>query len=390
MSKDWLPVCALADIVPNAGVCALVDDEQIAVFRLLTADGREDGVYALGNHDPKSRANVLSRGLVGDLKGERVVASPVYKQHYSLLTGRCLEDPDLRVPVYPARAFDGRVLVARRKLWPHCRPKPKLVVVGPDPAVHRVMEAVQAAAPERYEVTALNRDPALRIDRARRAVITRGGAPVDYDRLVLVAGSESATDRLDPGTLRALRLALESWGLALTLPAIPPEAAGFPELGLARAAGLPCGLGVRVNDLMQTNDPRIYAIGACAEHRGLRREDADTLAAQARTVAAALADESAPAYRAPVPVRRLELSGLKLVCIGDVAEGSGREALNFRDSRQALYRRLILENARLVGALLLGETHPTEWYRDLIAQGTDVSARRHRLVFGPEFVEQAA
>jgi len=73
----------------------------VAVCRL-----DDDSVYALGNHDPFSRANVLSRGIVGDLKGELVVASPVLKQHFSLVSGQCLEDPSVRVPVFPAR-LDG-------------------------------------------------------------------------------------------------------------------------------------------------------------------------------------------------------------------------------------------------------------------------------------------
>ncbi|HEV2429913.1 MAG TPA: nitrite reductase small subunit NirD, partial [Burkholderiales bacterium] len=77
-------ICRVEDIVPDTGVCALVGGEQVAVFRV------EDQVYAVGNHDPFSGANVLSRGIVGDLKGELVVASPVYKQHFSLVTGRCL------------------------------------------------------------------------------------------------------------------------------------------------------------------------------------------------------------------------------------------------------------------------------------------------------------
>ena len=104
--KEWVAVCKLADIVPNTGVCALVGGRQVAVFRL-----DDDSVYAVGNHDPFSRANVLSRGIVGDLKGELVVASPVYKQHFSLTSGQCLEDPGVRVPVFPARLEDGTVMV---------------------------------------------------------------------------------------------------------------------------------------------------------------------------------------------------------------------------------------------------------------------------------------
>ena len=87
-------ICRLDDIVPDTGVAALVGAEQVAVFRV----GEE--VYAIGNRDPFSGANVLSRGIVGDIGGELVVASPVYKQHFSLLTGRCIEDASVSVPVY--------------------------------------------------------------------------------------------------------------------------------------------------------------------------------------------------------------------------------------------------------------------------------------------------
>ena len=105
MRRHEVAVCRLDDIVPNTGVCALVGGEQVAVFRV------DDGVYALGNFDPFSRANVLSRGIVGDIKGELVVASPVYKQHFSLATGTCVEDATVRVPLYRARVEEGFVVV---------------------------------------------------------------------------------------------------------------------------------------------------------------------------------------------------------------------------------------------------------------------------------------
>ena len=105
--EKWTRICQLEDIVPNTGVCALVGGEQVAVFRL---DG--DSLYAISNHDPFSRANVLSRGIVGDLKGELVVASPVYKQHFSLATGRCLEDESVSVPTFAVQVEDGTVYVS--------------------------------------------------------------------------------------------------------------------------------------------------------------------------------------------------------------------------------------------------------------------------------------
>ena len=99
-------VCGLEDIVPDTGVCALVGGEQVAVFRI------GEKVYAIGNRDPFSGANVLSRGIVGDLNGELVVASPVYKQHFSLLTGRCIEDPSVSVPVYRAHVEGADIQIS--------------------------------------------------------------------------------------------------------------------------------------------------------------------------------------------------------------------------------------------------------------------------------------
>jgi len=104
--SEWVAVCRLHDIVPNTGVCALVGGRQLAVFRL-----DDDSLYAIDNHDPFSRANVLSRGIVGDQKGELVVASPVHKHHFSLASGQCLEDPGVRVSVFPARVEGDMVWV---------------------------------------------------------------------------------------------------------------------------------------------------------------------------------------------------------------------------------------------------------------------------------------
>src|SRR5262245_59105049 len=104
-----MKICRVDEILDNTGVAALVAGEQVAVFRI------DDEVYAIGNQDPFSRANVLSRGIVGDLKGELVVASLVYKQHFSLKTGRCLEDAQVRIPVYPAKVEEGFVVVEPAK-----------------------------------------------------------------------------------------------------------------------------------------------------------------------------------------------------------------------------------------------------------------------------------
>jgi nitrite reductase (NADH) small subunit len=101
----WLSVCDQTDLQPDSGVCALVEGQQIALFHI----PRDKSVYAIQNYDPIGKANVLSRGIIGDIKGEPVVASPLYKQHFSLITGLCCEDENVTVVTYGVRLRDGRV-----------------------------------------------------------------------------------------------------------------------------------------------------------------------------------------------------------------------------------------------------------------------------------------
>jgi nitrite reductase (NADH) small subunit len=106
-SEQWALVCALNEIVPNTGVCCLVGREQVAVFRV--GEGHE--LYAVSNFDPFSRANVLSRGIVGDRGGRPKVASPIYKQNFALDTGECFDDPGVRLLTYEVRILDENVEV---------------------------------------------------------------------------------------------------------------------------------------------------------------------------------------------------------------------------------------------------------------------------------------
>lgn len=101
-------VCDKADLIENSGVCALVQDEQIAIFYLPDTDSK---VFAISNWDPIGRANVLSRGIVGDLQGEIVVASPLYKQHFSLTTGKCIEDEHAQVKTFKVSLINDKVVI---------------------------------------------------------------------------------------------------------------------------------------------------------------------------------------------------------------------------------------------------------------------------------------
>ncbi len=105
--KIWISVCELSDILPDTGVCALVNKQQVAIFR----SRRLDEVFAVGNFDPVGEANVLSRGIIGSIGDEVVIASPLYKEHYNLRTGECVEKSEYQIPVYAVRVEDGLVQV---------------------------------------------------------------------------------------------------------------------------------------------------------------------------------------------------------------------------------------------------------------------------------------
>ncbi len=104
---EWVSVCSASELTPDSGLCALIKQQQVAIFHCR----RLDEVFAIGNYDPIGRANVLSRGIIGSLGDAVVVASPLYKEHYDLRTGQCLESPEHRVPVYPVRIVNGQIQV---------------------------------------------------------------------------------------------------------------------------------------------------------------------------------------------------------------------------------------------------------------------------------------
>ena len=105
--KLWISVCEYDDLLPDTGLCALVNKQQVALFN----SRRLSEVFAVSNYDPIGEANVLSRGILGSIGDEVVVASPLYKQHFNLRTGECLEKPEHNIAVYPVRVQDGLVQV---------------------------------------------------------------------------------------------------------------------------------------------------------------------------------------------------------------------------------------------------------------------------------------
>jgi nitrite reductase (NADH) large subunit len=542
---SWKFVCELDDIIPEAGVAALIEGRQIAIFRV------GDNVYALDNYDPNSEANVLSRGIVGDLQGELVVASPVYKHHFSLATGRCLEDPDQSVRAYPVRVTDGRVWVKGEPVRPAARTR-KLVVIGNGMAGMRVVEELLELAPNAYQITVFgaephpnyNRillspvlagekkpediilnpvewyrekgitlhtdDPVVAIDRVRRVVRSKSGVEVPYDRVLLATGSnaivlpvpgsdldgvvtfrdlqdvsrmldaarshrkavvigggllglEAANGllkqgmdvtvvhifdtlmerQLDRAAAALLRESLEKRGLKFKMPAktveilssrphpnLPPQAgegaesasdsllrdagegqgggtqgrrvSGIlfddgteleadlivmavgirPNIELALSAGLRCERGVLVNDTMQSFDPSIYAVGECVQHRNSTYGLVAPLFDQAKVCATHLAEFGIGHYKGSMVSTQLKVTGIDLFSAGDFVGTANSESLVMKDARRGIYKRIVIENNKVRGAVLYGDVKDGPWYFELMRDGKDIGPLRDKLLFG--------
>ncbi|ENU36478.1 MULTISPECIES: nitrite reductase small subunit NirD [Acinetobacter] len=525
---NWVEVCALDDITPNTGVGALIENQQIALFRV----GHEKRVYALSNQDPFSKAFVMSRGILGDLQGERVVASPIYKQHFSLATGRCLEDKDQKLLVFPSKIENGKVWISPTPQKTYItnngisQEKMKLVLVGNGLAGMRCLEDLLDMAPDRYEITVIGEEPwgnynrimlspvlsgektiddimlhphawyadkgirlfagdlAVRIDRPRKHVYTEKGEVISYDRLILATGSkpfvppipgsdlkgvlsfrdiydvnsmldycktwknavvigggllgleaayglkqqgmnvtvlhlmDRIMDRqLDSKASQMLKTAIEQKGITILTAAnteglIGEEghvtqvklkngtvldadlvvfAVGIrPNMTLAQSAGLRCNRGVLVNDTMQTFDPSIYAVGECIEHRGQTFGLVEPLWGQAFICASHLAEHGSLTFKAPTVPTQLKVSGCDVFSAGDFEPKEDFEDIVLNDEKRQIYKRIIIQKDRVIGAVLFGDTEDGAWYAELIADQTPITSIRNKLLFGRDFALKKA
>ncbi len=526
--NQWVEVCALDDITPNTGVGALIEGQSVALFRV----GHEKRIYALSNKDPFSQANVMCRGIIGDLQGERVIASPIYKQHFSLATGRCLEDKDQKLLVFPTKIENGRVWVGSVPQKTYitnngvAQEKLKLVLIGNGLAGMRCLEDLLDMAPERYDVTVIgeepwgnyNRimlspvlsgektiddimlhphawysdkgiqfiadDPAIKIDRTRKVVHTEKGESVDYDRLIIATGSSpfippvqgvdlkgviSFRDIYDVNTMikyceskknavvigggllgleaayglkqrgmnvtvlhlmdrimerqldgrasRMLRHSIEQKGINIITEANTEALLGEeghvrqvrlkdgtvldadlvifavgirPNIALAQRAGLRCNRGILVNDTMQTFDPSIYAVGECIEHRNQTFGLVEPLWGQAFICATHLAEHGSLTFKSPTVPTQLKVSGVDVFSAGNFEPKEDYEDIILNDDKRQIYKRIIIQKDKVIGAVLFGDTEDGMWYAELIADQTPVSTFRNKLLFGKDFAMKKA
>ncbi len=157
-----------------------------------------------------------------------------------------------------------------------------------------------------------------------------------------------------------------------------------PETRIATDAHLEIGRGVVVNDQMQTSDRAIYALGECVEHDKQLFGLVAPLYDQAKVLAATLMGAEA-AFKPVQTATKLKVTGVDLFSAGDFADAPGREDIVFRDPGRGVYKRLVLEGEKLIGAVMYGDTGDGSWFFDKIKSGEDVSGFRDTLIFGPAF-----
>ena len=157
-----------------------------------------------------------------------------------------------------------------------------------------------------------------------------------------------------------------------------------PNMGLAKDIGIDCNRGILVGDDMRTSDADIFALGECVEHRGQCYGLVAPLYEMASAIAENLIGGDAT-YEGSVTATKLKVTGIDLYSAGDFAEGEGREEIVLRDASGGVYKRLVLKDNKIIGAVLYGETSDGPWFFDLLKKQTDVSEMRETLIFGQAY-----
>ncbi|QHB57291.1 FAD-dependent oxidoreductase (plasmid) [Ralstonia solanacearum] len=222
--------------------------------------------------------------------------------------------------------------------------------------------------------------------------------------------------QLDKPAAALLKLALEAKGLRFLLGAQTTELIGTdrvsavrfkdgteipadlvvmtagvrPNIELARSAGLHCERAIVVDDTLQTYDPRIYAVGECVQHRSATFGLVAPIWDQARVCAAHLAGAGHRRYVQQATATKLKVTGVDLYSAGDFIGGEGTEDIVLRDPRRGVYKRLVLKDDRIVGAVLYGDVAEGPWYFELIQRQASIAAIRQRLLFGRALCEAEA
>lgn len=155
-----------------------------------------------------------------------------------------------------------------------------------------------------------------------------------------------------------------------------------PNIALAKASGIHCERGIVVSDAMQTYDPKIYAVGECVQHRGQTYGLVAPLFEQAKIAANHLAEYGRMRYEGSSVSTKLKVTGIDLFSAGDFNAGEGDEELLLQDAARGVYKKLVLRDNKLRGAVMYGDTVDGAWYFQMLRDGTDISDMREHILFG--------
>jgi nitrite reductase (NADH) large subunit len=242
------------------------------------------------------------------------------------------------------------------------------------------LEAAAGLKQQGMDVTVLHLMPTLmerQLDPAaayllERAITARGIRVITKANTHAIAGETKVEGvKLDDGTILEADIVVMAVGIR-------------PSTQLAKESGLDVGRGILVDDAMRTSDPDIFALGECVEHRNICYGLVAPLYEMANVIADRLCAGTAD-YAGSVTSTKLKVTGIDLFSAGDFAEGEGREEIVLRDAVGGIYKRLVIRENRIIGAVLYGDTTDGPWFFDLLKKGADISEMRETLIFGQAY-----
>ncbi|HJQ58347.1 MAG TPA: nitrite reductase large subunit NirB, partial [Vineibacter sp.] len=243
------------------------------------------------------------------------------------------------------------------------------------------LEAAAGLKEQGMDVTVLHLMPTLmerQLDTAaghllRRAVEARGIQVITEANTKAILGDKKVRAvQLADGTEIAADLVVMAVGIR-------------PNAALAKDAGLTVNRGIVVDAGMRTSDPDIFAVGECAEAHAQVFGLVAPLYDMANVLAAQLAGDAAAAFNPTATATKLKVTGIDLYSAGDFADGKDREEIVLRDAAHGIYKRLVLKDNRLIGAVMFGDTADGGWFFDLLKRSTDIAPMRETLIFGPRY-----
>jgi nitrite reductase (NADH) large subunit len=243
------------------------------------------------------------------------------------------------------------------------------------------LEAAAGLKEQGMEVTVLHLMPTLmerQLDPAaghllERAIEARGIKVITRANTKAIRGKDRVESvELDDGRVLPADLLVMAVGIR-------------PNAGLAKDAGIEVNRGIVVGGDMRTSDPDIFALGECAEAEGQVYGLVAPLYEMANVVAAQLCGDAVAIFKPTATATKLKVTGINLFSAGDFAEAKGREEIVLRDAARGNYRRLVLENNRIIGVVLYGDTADGPWFFDLLKRAVDVSEMRETLIYGQSY-----